>query len=209
MKLKSVILAASALMMIAAPLAARADDAKPAAAATPATAAPAVAAPATAAPAVASKPADPELVQKWAKFCGPAPDGHSICLVRKIVLTDGHIAGTLTLQLDTAKGAPPVVGIAAAPVGVLLLPGLQWQVDSGKPTVSPFNRCTPQTCESMRVVEPALIAAMRKGKQLTLTTKGADGKNLAIAFPLSGFGAAFDMKNAPTYADYQKSLTPQ
>lgn len=205
MKLKSVILAISALMMVVAPLAARADDAKPA----PTPAAPAAAAPATAAPAVASKQADPEVVQKWAKFCGPAPDGHSICLVRKIVLADGHIAGTLTLQLDTAKGAPAVVAIAAAPVGVLLLPGLQWQVDTGKPTVSPFTRCTPQTCESMRVVEPALVAAMRKGKQLTLTTKGADGKNLAIAFPLSGFGAAFDMKDAPTYAEYQKSLTPQ
>ena len=101
MKLKSYVLAATTLTMIASPFAALADDAKPAAAA------PAAAAPAAAAPAAAPGPqADPELVQKWAKFCGPAPDGHNICLVRKILIADGHIAGTLTLQLDTAKGAP-------------------------------------------------------------------------------------------------------
>lgn len=205
MKLKTYVLAASALMMIATPFAALADDAKPAAA----PAAPAATAPAAATSDAAAPHADPDLVQKWAKFCGPAPDGHSICLVRKIVLKDGHIVGTLSLQLDTAKGAPPVVAIAEAPVGVLLLPGLQWQVDTNKPSVSPFTRCTPITCETMRVVDPAFLAALRKGKQLTLTTKGADGKDAPISFPLSGFGAAFDMKNAPTYADYQKTLIKQ
>lgn len=203
MTLKNYVLVAMTLTMIAAPFAALADDAKPAA---PAAAAPAAAA-ATAAPAAAPGPqADPELVQKWAKFCGPAPDGHNICLVRKILIKDGHIAGTLTLQLDTAKGAPPVVAIAAAPVGVMLLPGLKWQIDSSKPSLSPFTRCTPQVCESMRPLDAAFVAAMKKGKQLTLTAKGPDGKDLSVTLPLDGFGSAFDLKDAPTYADYQKTL---
>lgn len=207
MKLKRYVLAAATLTMITAPLAVRADDAKPAA--QPAPTAPAAAAQ-TAAPATAPGPqADPELVQKWAKFCGPAPDGHNICIVRKILIANGHIAGTLSLQLDTAKGAPPVVAIAAAPVGIMLLPGLKWQIDSGKATLSPFTRCTPQVCESMRVIDPAFVAAMKKGKQLTLTAKGPDGKDLSVTLPLAGFGAAFDLKDAPTYADYQKTLIKQ
>ncbi len=199
--------------------AALADSATPAtpaastttpAAATPATpaapaAAPAAQAPAATAPAAAPVVTIPDAVQAWAKFCDPDAKGKLICLVRKLVFDKTNIVGSVTLRLDPTKGVP-VLAVAAVPVGVVLRPGLRWQVDNGKAIALPYWRCTPQSCESEQFVRPDFIKRLRNGGTLTLTAKDVNNKDFVVKVSLSGFGAAFDKKNAPTFADYNKSL---
>jgi invasion protein IalB len=203
MKLDRRVIAACLAAFVASASAAVAQSAAPA---QPSATAPA-AAPAQAAPATSAAPAAkvPDAVKAWAKFCDPAADKHLICIVRKLAFEGTSIMASVTFRLDSAKGVP-TLAVAAVPVGVLLKPGLLWQIDKQKPVVLPFWRCTPQTCESEQLVKPDFINRLRKAKTLTLTAKNVEGKNVVVNVPLDGFAAAYDQKNAPTFAEYNKSL---
>jgi invasion protein IalB len=205
--------------------AAEGTDATPAAGGTATPAAPAEAAPAAgeatpAAPAAGTTPAPaagnaaapaqpikvPEAVQAWAKFCDPDPkDQHKVCIVRKLVFSNASIVGSLVLRVDSKKGVP-TLAVAAVPVGVVLKPGLRWQIDRGKPQVLPFWRCTPQSCESEQLVRPDFINRLRKGNTLSLTAKDVNNKDFVVKVSLAGFAAAYDNPNPPTFKEYTESL---
>lgn len=190
------LIAAGAMALLAAPLPALAQGA-PAAPAAPAEPAPAAATPA---------PAQvPEAVKAWAKFCDKQQDGHTVCIVRKLSFHDTSIIASFVLRIDQAKGVP-TLAVAAVPVGVVLKPGLRWQVDHNKAQTLPYWRCTPQTCESEQLASPAFINQLRKGNTLTLTAKDVNNKDLAVPISLVGFSAAYDMKDAPTFAEYSRQL---
>jgi invasion protein IalB len=213
--------AAAALLLSSSMAFAQADStatpaaAAPAASGTPAAAAPAApAAPASAAPAAPATPAAPagtstdipEKVQAWAKFCDPQPPkNNTVCIVRKLAFQERSIVGSITIRTDTTKGVP-TLAVAAIPVGVVLKPGLRWQIDKSKPQTLPFWRCTPNTCESEQLIKADFINRLKKGTTLTLTAKTVENKDFAISVSLKGFADAFNLKNAPTYADYQKSI---
>jgi invasion protein IalB len=189
------VIAAGAAAILAAPLPALAQDASaaPAAAPTNAEAAP------------AAQPQVPDAVKAWAKFCDKQPNGHTVCIVRKLTFHDTSIIASFVLRIDQAKGVP-TLAVAAVPVGVLLKPGLRWQVDNGKPQTLPYWRCTPQTCESEQLASPAFINQLRKGNKLTLVAKDVNNKDLPVDISLVGFSAAYDMKDAPTFAEYSRKL---
>jgi invasion protein IalB len=182
-----------------------ASDAAPAAAAQPAT----IPAPpsTTAQPAATAQPAVvPDAVKAWAKFCDPDPKtGRKICIVRKLAFENTSIVGSFLLRIDPGKGVP-TLAVAAVPVGIVLKPGLRWQIDGGKPIVQAFWRCTAQSCESEQLVRPDFIAHMRTGKTLTLTAKDVTNKDFVISIPLAGFATAYDQQNAPTFEAYAHSL---
>jgi invasion protein IalB len=150
-------------------------------------------------------PKVPDAVKAWAKFCDPAADGHKICIVRKLVFDNTNIIASVTLRIDSAKGVP-TLAVAAVPVGVVLRPGLLWQIDKQKPVVLPFWRCTPQTCESEQLVKADFIGKLKQAKNLTLTAKNVAGKDFVVNVPLDGFGPIYDQKDAPTFAEYSKTL---
>src|SRR3569833_1988039 len=116
--------------VIAACLAAFVASASAAVAQSAAPAQPSATAPAAAAPATRAAPAAkvPDAVKAWAKFCDPAADKHLICIVRKLAFEGTSIMASVTFRLDSAKGVP-TLAVAAVPVGVLLKPGLLWQID--------------------------------------------------------------------------------
>jgi invasion protein IalB len=211
MRLNRHVIAASVAMLVLSTAAALADSTTPAASAAPAAPAQAPAAPAAATPAApaATTPVAtaqvPQAVQDWAKFCDPAPDGHKICIVRKLVFQGTSIIGSFVLRLDSAKGVP-MLAVGAVPVGVVLKPGLKWQIDKSKAVALPYWRCTPQSCESESFIKADFIARLKKGTKLTLTATNVEGKPFVVSVSLAGFGAAFDKKDAPTFAEYNASL---
>jgi invasion protein IalB len=208
---------AGLLLSASAALAQDANTPAPAPAPAAATPAPVAPAPATPAPAPAptavapaatasAAPQVPDAVKAWAKFCDPDPkDGHKVCIVRKLAFKDTSIVGSFVLRIDSKKGVP-TLAIAAVPTGIALRPGLKWQVDTGKPQILPFWRCTPQSCESEQLIKADFISRLRKGKMLTLTAKNVDNKDYAVSIPLAGFSAAYDNPNAPTFKQYSDSL---
>ena len=213
---------AAALLSTAVPaLAQSADNATPAAAA-PAQSAPAQpaspqaaspqAAPAqTAAPAAqAALPPVPEKLKEWVKFCDPKqpPNNHTMCVVQRLAFNGNNTSGSITLRLDASDKKTPILAVAAVPVGVALIPGLKWQIDSNKAQTLPFWRCTPQACESEQIAKPDLLAQLRKGNALKLTAKNVNNKDFSVTISLAGFSAAYDDPNPPTYAEYAKSLAP-
>ena len=189
-----------------------ADATQPAQPATDATttapAAPAAAAPAApaAAPAAPAKAVVPDAVQAWAKFCDPDPkDQHQVCIVRKLVFNNSSIVGSFVLRIDSKKGVP-TLAIAAVPTGVVLRPGLRWQIDGGRPQTLPFWRCTAQSCESEQLVRNDFINRLRLGSMLKLTAKDVNNKDFVVNVSLTGFTAAYDNPKPPTFAEYTNSL---
>jgi invasion protein IalB len=178
-----------------------ADAARPA---TPATGAQ-PAAPATA-PAAAAPAPVPDAVQAWAKFCDPDPkDQHKVCIVRKLVFQDNKQVATITFRIDSKKGVPTLL-VAAVPLDIVLTRGLTWNIDKLKPVVTPFWHCTPQFCESEQLIKAPSLNRLKKAKTLTLTVRNLANKPFVINVSLDGFAKTYDMKDAPTYADYIKSL---
>jgi invasion protein IalB len=170
----------------------------------PAAAPPVVAQP-TAATAAATPPKVPDAVKAWAKFCDPQSNGHQVCIVRKLAFKDTSLLAALTFRIDSGKGVPVVVNVSV-PTGMLLRPGIKWRIDKQKAVALPYDICSPQTCESQQQITPSVLGQLRKGTTLTLTVTDAANKPLVINIPMSGFSTAYDLKNAPTYAEYSKTL---
>jgi invasion protein IalB len=206
MRLLRFMTAASAAALLSTAMPALAQDANSTApAAQPATPAQ------PAAPAAAPAPAAvPEKLKEWAKFCDPnqPPNNHTMCVVQRLAFNGNSTAGSITLRLDTTAKNTPILAVAAVPVGVALIPGLKWQIDTNKAQSLPYWRCTPQACESEQIAKPDFLAQLRKGKTLTLTAKNVNNKDFVVTISLAGFSAAYDDPNPPTYAEYTKSIAP-
>jgi invasion protein IalB len=209
MRLNRHVIAAGAAAILLSPVAVLA--AGPAAPAAPVAPAPAAApaatpaAPATPAAGPAAQPKVPDAVKAWAKFCDPQSNGHTVCIVRKLAFNGTSIIASFILRVDQSK-AVPTLAVAAVPVGVVLKPGLRWQIDKGKAQTLPYWRCTPQTCESEQLASAGFVNQLRKGQTLTLTAKDVNNKDLSLPIDLAGFAAAYDLKNAPTFAEYSQKL---
>ena len=172
-------------------------------------AAPAASAPAAgqaAAPGTAA--ARPPLPANWVKVCDTDPKDakHKVCLLQKLVLKDNDRIGSVSLRIDSNKNVP-VLAVAALPVGMVLLPGLNWQIDKQKPVTVPYWRCTSKFCESEQVLKGSdFLKKMRAGKTLMLTAKGLDNKNFNFPVDLAGFGTEYDRTDAPSSTEYAKKL---
>ena len=169
-------------------------------------AAPADASSQAAAPAAGGDQAAANPQQNWLKICDPEKDGKRACIMRQVVVTQNkQFMGSFLLRIDSAKGVP-TLAVAAVPVGVVLKPGLRWQIDTAKPQALPYWRCTAQSCESEQFIKADFISRLRKGKTLKLIAKDVANKDLSVSFSLAGFSEAYDLKDAPTFEAYAKSL---
>lgn len=88
---------------------------------------------------------------------------------------------------DEAKGAR---GVLQLPLGVLLTEDMLMQIDKAKPSKFSVRTCTEKGCFAFLTLSDDLLSQMKKGKQVVVAFKNADGKALAVPFPLSGFTKA-------------------
>jgi invasion protein IalB len=82
--------------------------------------------------------------------------------------------------------------IFAVPIGVLLPPGARIQIDEDKPTIAPYTICFPAACVVRMEIDDAFVAALKRGKNMTVSVMNAERK--AVGFPLTlvGFTKAYE-----------------
>jgi invasion protein IalB len=206
---------AAALCLLSLP--AMAQHRKPAPHAAPAApAAPAPTAPAAPAPRAGNPAADGGNVQlkpepsqpDWVKVCGKDPQaGTEICYTTRDFVSDQG-QPVLAVAMYDVKGKPEKIARFILPLGLLLKPGIRYQVDQGSSQTGEFAICLPNGCFAEGTTNEAFINSMKKGTTLDVKFKNQVGKEVVFEVPLAGFGKAFD--GAPldpkVLAEQQKKL---
>jgi invasion protein IalB len=78
------------------------------------------------------------------------------------------------------------------PLGLNLTEPVGIRVDNGPPERQPIQTCNNGGCLVVLTVPDKFLAAMRTGTDLKLTLQDFNKKPVELAFPLLGFGIAYD-----------------
>jgi invasion protein IalB len=188
------------LALAAAPAAAQPK--KPAAAPT----APAPTAPMTpAAPSPAAAQNGPQIVAlksepsqaDWTKVCGKdQSSGTDICYTTRDFVSDQGqpvLAAAVYEMKNAAQKQEVRVVRFLLPLGLLLQPGIRFNVDGQAATAGRFAVCFPNGCfAEVGGVDAGVVAALKKGTTLNVSVQNQTQREVTFAVPLAGFGKAFD-----------------
>lgn len=127
----------------------------------------------------------------WFKVCAKQED-NDICNTQNIITADsGQLLTALSLIDVKGKVTKKILQISV-PTGRLIPAGIGMQIGQNKPTKVEYAICFPDRCIAEAVLSNELIAAMKKGADMTLTSVNFQNKPNPLKISLSGFGAAFD-----------------
>jgi invasion protein IalB len=199
---RAALLGLAGLGLAAAP--ALAQPKKPAA---PAPAAPAPTAPAANTPAANTPAAQtgPQIVAvksepsqaDWTKVCGKDQgSGTDICYTTRDFVSDQGqpVLAVAVYEMKNAAQKQEVRVVRyLLPLGLLLQPGIRFNVDGQTPTAGRFAVCFPNGCfAEAGGVDAGVVAAMKKGTTLNVSVQNQTQREVTFAVPLAGFGKAFD-----------------
>ncbi len=144
--------------------------------------------------------------QGWFKVCAKQED-NDICNVQNIVTADsGQLLTAVSLIEVKGKVTKKVLQISV-PTGRLIAAGIGMQIGQNKPTKVEYAICFPDRCIAESTLSNELIAALKKGADLTLTSVNFQNKPNPLKISLAGFGAAYDgpgMKQSDLEAQNKK-----
>jgi len=189
--------AAAALMMTVASAALAQDQPQPAPAPAPAPAA---------APAAPQQPQLPSFDQpEWTKVCAQNSLGKESCQTVRDLLAP-NAAWTMTAQVGQEKGGKPTFSVIV-PAGVVLPLGARVMADGQTVGTAKYRICNGPSCVADMPLTDANLAAIKKGKKLTVQAITYQGQAMALDIGLDGFGKAFDGQgiDSPGYQAKQKA----
>ncbi len=131
--------------------------------------------------------ADGDAFGDWQAGCETQPGGEQVChIYQRITLKDS--GKTL---LNVAVGYPPqqaqAVALFTLPLGVALVPGVEFRIERGEPARIPFAVCTTEGCRAALKLTGEMVQAMKKGNQATLTFATIEPKSFNVPISLQGF----------------------
>lgn len=106
--------------------------------------------------------------------------------------TTGTILASFVLMEMT--GETRKIAQLVVPTGLLLQPGVKIQVDDGKPEDGKFGFCRPTGCFVQLVASDAFVAALKKGKAITVAAQGQAANPVSFSFPLDSYKSANEGK---------------
>lgn len=133
----------------------------------------------------------PQVPQGWFKVCSKQED-NDICNVQFIrAANTGQLLTAVNLIQITGKVNRAIFQIAV-PTGRVIPAGIGMQIDGGTAQKINYAICLPDRCIAEAPLTDALVASLKKGGELTLTSINFQNQPNPIQVSLSGFTAAFD-----------------
>jgi invasion protein IalB len=129
--------------------------------------------------------------QGWFKVCAKQED-NDICNTQNVVTADSGQLLTAVSLIDVKGKINRKIFQISVPSGRLIPPGVGLQIDKNKPTKIDYGICFPDRCIAEAQLSPELVAALKKGGELTITSINFQNKPNPLKISLSGFGAALD-----------------
>ncbi|MEM9206113.1 MAG: invasion associated locus B family protein [Pseudomonadota bacterium] len=147
------------------------------------------------APAVAQDaPAGNQQVSPWVKVCEaePGDTGREICLVtQELRGENGNFAASAAIRTHPETDQKPAI-IVGLPLGMLLQPGVRYQVDEGQQAALPFGICLPAGCFAEAEIDEGVVGSLKRGNELRILAISGRGQTLSFRMSLAGFTATFD-----------------
>jgi invasion protein IalB len=129
--------------------------------------------------------------QGWFKVCAKQED-NDICNTQNVVTADSGQLLTAISLIDVKGKINRKIFQISVPSGRLIPPGVGLQIDKNKPTKVEYGICFPDRCIAEAQLSSELIAALKKGSELTVTSINFQNKPNPLKISLSGFGVALD-----------------
>ncbi|MBN9136840.1 MULTISPECIES: invasion associated locus B family protein [Phyllobacterium] len=129
--------------------------------------------------------------QGWFKVCSKQEE-NDICNTQNIVTADSGQLLTAVNLIEIKGKVNRKIFQVSVPTGRLIGPGVGLQINGGKTQKIDFAICFPDRCISEVAMSDELVAAFKKGNQLTLTSVNFQNKPNPITVALTGFSQAFD-----------------
>ncbi|WP_378212434.1 invasion associated locus B family protein (plasmid) [Aquicoccus sp. G2-2] len=129
--------------------------------------------------------AEAQVFSDWRVACDEAG---SCRMVQTIVQPSTR---RLILQLKVFAGEDPTL-LLSFPLGILLSPGWQYQIDGNRKAVLPFEICNSEGCHAGVKLTPQLLKAMKRGSDMKITFFDAAREDVMPVISLIGFTKAWE-----------------
>ncbi len=129
--------------------------------------------------------------QGWFKICAKQEE-NDICNTQYVATADSGQLLTAISLIDVKGKINRKIFQISVPSGRLIPPGVGLQIDKNKPTKVEYGICFPDRCIAEAPLTDALVAQLKKGGELTLTSINFQNKPNPIKVSLTGFAAALD-----------------
>lgn len=140
-----------------------------------------------------ASPAENQNFQDWTSRCNTDQEvGPTRCYIfQNLVLKETgqrvlHVAVGYTAESDRPTAAFTV------PLGVSLKAGLAWQIEDGKVTRVPYDRCDQNGCVGTLGLNNRLIYAMKMRGKARITFEDGTGRKVVVPVSLMGFTAGLE-----------------
>ena len=97
----------------------------------------------------------------------------------------------LILQMKVFAGEEPTL-LVSFPLGILLSSGWQYQIDSNRKIILPFEICNFEGCHAGVKLTPQLLKAMQRGSEMKITFLDAGREEVKPVISLTGFTKAWE-----------------
>lgn len=129
--------------------------------------------------------------QGWFKACTKQAD-NDICNVQNIrTANTGQLLTAVNLIQITGKQNRAIFQIAV-PTGRVIPAGVGMQIDGGAAQKINYSICLPDRCVAEAPLTEELVASLKRGGELTLTTVNFQNQPNPINISLEGFTNTFD-----------------
>ncbi|MGJ8533381.1 MAG: invasion associated locus B family protein [Alphaproteobacteria bacterium] len=128
----------------------------------------------------------------WVKVCNQDPTSKKdVCLTTQEIRADSgqFLASVAVREIGGEEKQSLVI---AVPTGMLVQPGLRLQVDKNTQKEIKYGICFPNACYAELPIDPSVIAEMKRGNALVLTTLNQQAKAINFKLTLVGFTASYD-----------------
>jgi invasion protein IalB len=127
----------------------------------------------------------------WFKVCSKQED-NDICNVQfQSVASNGQVVTAVSLAEIKGKINRRVFQITV-PTGRLIPAGIKVKVDDKKEVALPYAFCFPQSCMAEVALDDNLVALLKSGKGMTITSTNFQNKPNPVLVTLEGFTGAYD-----------------
>jgi invasion protein IalB len=138
-------------------------------------------------PALAQAPSP----QTWFKVCAKQADVDVCNTQLQVIAQNGQLVTAVSL-LDIKGKTNRKIFQVSVPPGRLLQPGIAMAIDGGEPQKVDYSVCFADRCIAEAELTDKLLASLKKGGALTLTSVNFQRQQNPVNVTLSGFTGAYD-----------------
>ena len=129
----------------------------------------------------------------WKVKCEQAADDTRVCHIFQRVTMKESNQQLLNMAVGYGRTEDhQAIALFTLPLGIALPPGVAFRIEEGEPQKVPFTVCTQDGCRAALKLSDAMIAALKKGNNATLTFATLEPKGFNIPISLKGFTKGFD-----------------